>query len=82
MVAQGVNIPRLARLLRAMLAEPDDDGWLFGEEEGIIDGRRLAQLIGSPAERRVFRRDRYGPVAGFPVTVSYTHSTPPTRPLG
>lgn len=68
-VAQGVNIPRLARLLRAMLAEPDDDGWLFGEEEGIIDGRRLAQLIGSPAERRVFRRNRYVPVADCLVSI-------------
>lgn len=67
--AQGVNIPRLARLLKAMLAEPTDDGWQFGEEEGIIDGRRLAQLISSPAERRVFRQNRYLPVADCLVCV-------------
>jgi len=66
---QGVNIPRLARLLRAMLAKPADDGWLFGEEEGIIDGRRLAQLISSPAEHRVFRQNRYVPVADCLVSV-------------
>ncbi|MBN8473888.1 hypothetical protein [Sulfuritalea sp.] len=66
---QGVNIPRLARLLKAMLAKPDDDGWLFGEEEGIIDGRRLAQLISSPAEHRVFRQNRYVPVADCLVSV-------------
>jgi cobaltochelatase CobT len=57
--AQGTNLPRLARLLRAMLAEPTRDGWLFGEEDGRIDGRRLAQVISSPAERRVFRQDRH-----------------------
>lgn len=60
---QGVNLPHLARMLAAVLAEPARDGWLFGEEEGHIDGRRLAQLISSPAERRVFRQERYLPHA-------------------
>ena len=28
--------------------QPARDGWRFGEEEGHIDGRRLAQLISAP----------------------------------
>ncbi|MCB1800351.1 MAG: cobalt chelatase [Gammaproteobacteria bacterium] len=60
--AQAVNVPRLTRQLAALLAAPDRDGWVFGEEEGYVDGARLAQLVGSPAERRVFRQIRIRPV--------------------
>jgi len=60
---QGINLARLARLLRAELARPHTDGWLFGQEEGRIDGRRLAQLVSAPAERRLFRQDQIVPVA-------------------
>ncbi len=60
---QGVNLPRLARMLGAILAQPQRDGWLFGQEEGTIDGARLSQLISSPAERRLFRQDQYKPAA-------------------
>ena len=67
--AQGVNIPRLARLLGAVLAEPRRDGWRFGEEEGQVDGRRLSQLITSPAERRLFRREQFKPAADCQVSV-------------
>jgi cobaltochelatase CobT len=59
--AQGVNVARLARELRALLAEPDDDGWDSAQEEGRIDGRRLSQLISSPTERRLFRSERVEP---------------------
>lgn len=61
--AEGINLPRLARELQALLAEPARDGWDGGLEEGRIDGRRLAQLITSPAERRLFRAERIAPVA-------------------
>ncbi|MCH8105445.1 MAG: cobalt chelatase [Proteobacteria bacterium] len=57
--AQGINIPRLSRQISNLLAVPGRDGWLFGEEEGLIDGRRLSLVVSSPAERRVFLRDRY-----------------------
>lgn len=60
---QAINLPRLARLLGAVLAEPHRDGWRFGEEEGRIDGRRLAQLVSSPTERRLFCREQYKPTA-------------------
>ncbi|MBT2336676.1 cobalt chelatase [Variovorax paradoxus] len=61
--AQGVNIARLARELRALLADPTREGWDGGQEEGLIDGRRLAQLVASPTERRLFRTERMEPVA-------------------
>lgn len=56
--AQGANLPRLARTLQALLAEPAIDGWDGAQEQGRIDGRRLAQLVASPTERRLFRDDR------------------------
>jgi cobaltochelatase CobT len=58
---QGINVRRLARHLAAMFAQPGRDGWLFGEEEGQIDGRRLTQVVSSPHERRLFRRERLQP---------------------
>lgn len=60
---QGVNIARLARELRALLGMPTRDGWDGGQEEGAIDGRRLAQLVASPTERRLFRTERIEPAA-------------------
>lgn len=72
--ARGINVARLARVLQAALAVPQRDGWLFGEEEGCIDGRRLAQVVSSPAERRVFTRERQQPrgdcVVGFLIDCS------------
>ncbi|WP_042263124.1 cobaltochelatase CobT-related protein [Paraburkholderia heleia] len=72
--ASGVNVARLARALQMAIAVPQRDGWLFGEEDGRIDGRRLAQVVSSPAERRVFRRERYEPrsdcVVGFLIDCS------------
>lgn len=55
--ASGLNLARLARELKAILARPTHDGWDSAMEEGRIDGRRLAQLIASPTERRLFRSE-------------------------
>jgi cobaltochelatase CobT len=55
--AAGLNGVRLARELKAILARPVHDGWDGAMEEGRIDGRRLAQLIASPTERRLFRSE-------------------------
>ncbi|MEX3846852.1 cobaltochelatase CobT-related protein [Paraburkholderia sp. BR10882] len=72
--ACGINVARLARALQTAIAVPQRDGWLFGEEDGRIDGRRLAQVVSSPAERRVFRRERFEPrsdcVVGFLIDCS------------
>ncbi|MER6671311.1 cobalt chelatase [Amycolatopsis japonica] len=65
---QGVGAGRLARDLKAVLAEPTRDGWDGGQEEGHLDGRTLAQLISSPTERRIFRTERIEPVANTLVT--------------
>ena len=55
--AAGLNGARLARELKALLARPVHDGWDSALEEGRVDGRRLAQLIASPTERRLFRSE-------------------------
>jgi len=69
----GLNLSRLTRRFRA-LAQPVRDGWLHGEESGRIDGRRLSQLVTSPNERRLFRREADKPqadcVVGFLVDCS------------
>lgn len=57
----GINSARIARVLQAALAVPRRDGWSFGEEDGRIDGRRLAQVVSSPGERRVFVQERVRP---------------------
>jgi cobaltochelatase CobT len=64
----GINTARLARRFTQLLAVPQRDGWSFGEEEGTIDGRRLAQLISSPSERRLFRKEQFLPQADCLVT--------------
>jgi len=65
---QGINIPRLARELRRLLAAPRLDGWNFGEEEGYLDGRRLSSLVTSPDNRRLFKQERYQPHSNCQVT--------------
>lgn len=67
-VEQGVNLPRLARELTALLAEPTRSGWDSGQEEGRIDAGRLSRLVTSPTERRLFRTERIEPVANCLVT--------------
>lgn len=65
----ALNALRLARQLKAVLALPQHDGWEGAREEGRIDGARLAQLISTPTERRLFRADRHEPVADALVSV-------------
>jgi cobaltochelatase CobT len=65
----GINIGRLARELKALLAQPAPDDWDSGQEAGRIDGRRLAQLIASPAERRLFRSEHFEPQARCQITL-------------
>jgi len=67
--AMGANLTRLARELRLLLARPVVDGWDGGQEEGWIDGRRLAQLVASPTERRLFRTEHLEPRADCVVSV-------------
>ncbi len=56
-----VNPHRLARYFRARLSVAERSGWRFGEEAGYLDGRRLAQIVATPAERRVFTIEQAEP---------------------
>lgn len=55
---QKVNIARLSRQLELRLCAPVSSGWQGGQEEGLIDGARLSQLVCSPTERRLFQVER------------------------
>lgn len=57
----GISLARLSRTFAAALLQPRDHGRRFGEEEGRIDGRRLAQVVSSPGEQRVFMLDEQRP---------------------
>ena len=60
---QAVSVTRLALRLQRLFAVPQTDGWLFGQDEGLLDGRRLSQLVSNPAYHQVFVRDRLQPVS-------------------
>ncbi len=66
--AQGLNLNRLARQLQAALSRPARDDWANAQEEGLIDGRALSQLVASPTERRLFRQELQEPQADATVT--------------
>lgn len=69
LAAQGVNLGRLAQGLQAVLSRPSRDDWADAQEEGLVDGRRLALLVASPTERRLFRRETRRAQAAAAVTV-------------
>ncbi len=54
----SLGVKRLARVFRRLFRIPQNDGWIFGQEEGILDGRQLSQLVASPSETRIFRQDQ------------------------
>ena len=64
-----LNLAHLARDFRALLARPAVNGWQGGLDEGRIDGARLAQLVASPTERRLFRDERLEPRADTLLTL-------------
>lgn len=49
---------QLARELAQVLQQPQIDDWLFEQEYGRIDARRLTQLVTSPLEQRLFQLPR------------------------
>ena len=66
--AQAVSIPRLALGLQNLLSHPHPDGWRFGTEDGLLDSRRLAQLIANPAYTHLFRDQPMAPRSHTAVT--------------
>lgn len=67
--AQSVSPFTLARRLQRLFIGLERDGWRSGEDEGVLDGARLGQVIANPTNRAVFRQERYRPVA--PAVVSF-----------
>lgn len=54
---QSVNAHRVARYLKHLVSSPALLGWEFGQEEGYLDAARIAKLITSPDDRRLFKRE-------------------------
>ncbi len=67
--AQSVSPFTLARRLQQLFLGFERDGWRLGEEHGVLDAARLTQIIANPANRTVFRQERFRPVA--PAVVSF-----------
>lgn len=61
LAGQGLNLPRLAKRLGALLAAPRREGWAFAQADGQIDAGRLSRLIISPEQREIFRHERERP---------------------
>jgi len=57
--AQSVSAHRIALRLRRLFGTWEADEWQFGVDEGIVDGRRLPQLVANPMAREVFQRPRH-----------------------
>ncbi|ARU89507.1 cobalamin biosynthesis protein CobT [Pseudomonas sp. M30-35] len=74
MAAQGLNLPRLAKRLSALLAQPQRDGWAFAQEDGQIDAGRLSRLIISPEQHEIFRNERQRPQSDCVVSLLIDNS--------
>lgn len=53
---QHIQFNLLVERIRQALLDERDSQWLWDQEEGLIDGRRLSQIVSSPTERRLFRQ--------------------------
>ena len=68
-IEAGFNIPRLARLFHKALTVPRSNGWRFAQEEGHIDGSRLAQLVADPQDKAVFKDELQHPAMECAVAI-------------
>lgn len=71
--AQAVSPSRLAHRLRRLFSEPERDDWSFGHDDGVLDGRRLAQMVADPMFHSVFQQERHTPTS--PAVVSFLIDT-------
>ncbi|MGI9597663.1 MAG: cobaltochelatase CobT-related protein [Acidimicrobiales bacterium] len=71
--AQAVSVARLAQRLQRLFPVRLPDGWSGGEEDGLLDPSRLAQLVADPTNRLVHRRERFRPTSD--ATVSFLIDT-------
>lgn len=65
---EAVNTSLLAKRLQGLLCVPERSGHDSGAEEGLLDAARLGQLIASPTESRLFKTERFEPVAAAAIT--------------
>ncbi len=56
--AQSVSVSRLALRLSWLLSDPAERSWSFGVDTGMLDARRLTQLVCNPAQRDIFYRPK------------------------
>jgi cobaltochelatase CobT len=76
---------RLANRLQRLLMARQARRWIFDEEDGIIDNRKLARVIIHPEAERLYKReqdtefrdtvvtlliDKYGSMRGRPITIA------------
>jgi cobaltochelatase CobT len=54
--AQAISAPRLAQRLLTVFGVAEEDDWQFGQDDGVLDGRRLGQLVANPANHELFKR--------------------------
>lgn len=66
--AQAISAPRLAQRLLALFSALEEDDWQFGKDDGVLDGRRLGQLVANPANHELFKRRRLHPTSNAVVT--------------
>ncbi len=66
--AQAISVPRLAQRLKQLFAIEQRAGWHDGEEEGVIDGRRLSQIVSRPGYSRVFKQEKQVPYCDTAIT--------------
>lgn len=69
LAASGLNLAKLARILSHQLATPHRATWRFQQEAGLIDGRRLAQLVSNPLKQEIFQRELEEPSVECAVTL-------------
>ena len=66
--AQAISTPRLAQRLLRLFGAPTDDDWRFGHDQGVLDGRRLGQLVANPSNHELFKDRRQQQIANTAVT--------------
>ena len=71
---QSVNTHRVARYIKQLVSSPLRGGWEFSQEEGYLDSARLAKLITSPDDRRLFKREQVNTASDCVVSIVVDNS--------
>jgi cobaltochelatase CobT len=66
--AQSVSAFRLARRLQQLFTVPTPEGWDDNHELGVLDSKRLAQIVSMPGNPNVYRQPADRPQADAAVT--------------